>query len=355
MSRTAAVAASLLVLTGCSPDAPVPPSTEQHTTSTRPSPSRAAQTVLATGLDVPWDLAVLPDRSVLVTLRDTAELVRVADGRTDVVATVPGVVPAGEGGLLGLALSPAFVQDGLLYVYLTAAEDNRVVRFRYSAQGLTDPHAILTGIPKGNNHNGGRIRFGPDGDLYITTGETGRPELAQDRASLAGKILRIRPDGSVPADNPFGTPVYSYGHRNVEGLGWDASGQLYASEFGQNAYDELNLIRPGGNYGWPQTEGRTSEPGLVGPAQVWRTSEASPSGIAVTPDGAVYLAALRGERVWRTERSGAGMGEPTVVLTGLGRIRAVEVVGDQLYVLTNNTARGTPRPGDDQLIAARLG
>jgi glucose/arabinose dehydrogenase len=355
MSRTAAVAASLLLLSGCSPDAPVPAPTEQRPTNAGPSPSASAQTVLATGLDVPWDLAVLPDRSVLVTLRDTAELVRVSDGRTEVVAKVPGVVPAGEGGLLGLALSPAFAQDGLLYLYLTATDDNRVVRFHYSPQGLTDPRPVLTGIPKGSNHNGGRIRFGPDGDLYVTTGETGRPELAQDRTSLAGKILRIHPDGSVPADNPFGTPVYSYGHRNVEGLGWDASGQLYASEFGQNAYDELNLIQPGGNYGWPQTEGLTSESGLVGPALVWRTSEASPSGIAVTADGTVYLAALRGERVWRTVRSGAGMAEPTVALTGRGRIRAVEVVGDQLYVLTNNTARGTPRPGDDQLIAVGLG
>ncbi|MCA0307557.1 MAG: PQQ-dependent sugar dehydrogenase [Actinobacteria bacterium] len=353
MSRTLAALAACAVLAGCT--APEAPSPTPGTTSVPPASTPATgPTVLATNLDVPWDVAVLPDGGVLVTLRDEAMLVRVADGTVRARTVVPGVVPGGEGGLLGLALSPSFADDGLLYLYLTAADDNRVVRFRYTGGELLEPLPILTGIPKAGNHNGGRLRFGPDGALYLGTGDAGSPGLAQDRSSLAGKILRIGADGSIPADNPFGNAVYSYGHRNVQGLGWDAEGRLYASEFGQNTFDELNLIRPGGNYGWPQAEGRSSAEGLVSPALVWRTSEASPSGIAVTPEGTVYLAALRGERVWRTRRDGDAMAAPEVVLDGLGRVRAVEVVGGQLYVLTNNTARGTPRSGDDRLLAVPL-
>ncbi|MGC3992931.1 MAG: PQQ-dependent sugar dehydrogenase [Propionicimonas sp.] len=312
------------------------------------------RTVLASDLDVPWDMAVLPDGSVLVTLRDAAEVVRVADGGTTRVAGVTGVAPAGEGGLLGIALSPHFGEDGLLYLYLTSADDNRVVRYRYDGDELTAPTPILTGIPKAANHNGGRIRFGPDGDLYVGTGDAGRAENAQDLDSLGGKILRVTPDGDVPADNPFASAVYSYGHRNVQGLGWDVSGQLYASEFGQDRYDELNLVRPGGNYGWPQAEGMAGAPGLVDPLLVWAPKDASPSGIAVTAGGTVYIACLRGERVLATTATSDGMTDPEVVLDGLGRVRAVEVVDDRLYVLTNNTARGTPREGDDQLVSLPL-
>jgi glucose/arabinose dehydrogenase len=351
MSRSAAVlVASAVLVSGCTAPAPLP--------TTQPSMSARTPTstqVLANSLDVPWDLAVLPDRSVLITLRDRAELVRVADGATRLVQQVPDVVPGGEGGLLGIALSPKFPEDQLIYLYYTAAGDNRVVRFRYAEHGLTEPRPIITGIPKASNHNGGRLRFGPDGLLYIGTGDAAQGMVAQDTGALGGKILRVAGDGSIPAGNPFGNAVYSYGHRNVQGLGWDGAGQLYASEFGQDTWDELNLIHPGGNYGWPQSEGMTVAAGLVTPALVWRTSEASPSGIAVTEDGVVYVAALRGERVWRTSSTDGGMSQPTVFLDGLGRIRAAEVVGDQLYVLTNNTARGTPRDLDDKLIAVPLG
>jgi len=228
------------------------------------------------------------------------------------------------------------------------------VRFRYTGTELAEPTPIITGIPRASNHNGGRLRFGPDGYLYVTTGDAGRTENAQDRNSLGGKILRVAADGSIPADNPFGNAVYSYGHRNVQGIGWDGQGRLYASEFGQNTWDELNLIERGGNYGWPGSEGETTQPGLITPLLVWRTSEASPSGIAVTADGTVYLAALRGERVWKTSRSGDGMTTPTVFLDGLGRIRDVTIVGQNLLVLTNNTARGNPRQGDDRLVSVPL-
>jgi glucose/arabinose dehydrogenase len=345
-----ALAISALLLGGCTAPMTTPAGTAPVT-----APTARVLRDLATGLDVPWDLAVLPDGSVLVTLRDRAEVVRVdGDGRRHTVGHIAEVAPAGEGGLLGIALSPTFGTDQLVYLYYSVAQENRVVRFRYTGTELTEPTPIITGIPRAANHNGGRLRFGPDGNLYVTTGDAGRTENAQDRNSLGGKILRVAADGGIPADNPFGNAVYSYGHRNVQGIGWDGKGRMYASEFGQNTWDELNLIERGGNYGWPGSEGETRQPGLITPLLVWKTAEASPSGIAVAADGTVYLAALRGERVWQTSRSGDGMSPPTVFLDGLGRIRDVTIVGESLLVLTNNTARGTPRPGDDRLVAVPL-
>lgn len=357
MSRLAAAVAAAALLAGCSePTMPRPATPPSPTIATSaPSASPGQRRELATELEVPWDFARLPDGSTLITLRDRAELLRLVPGEgATVVARVPGVVPAGEGGLLGLALSPSFAEDQLIYLYFTAADDNRVVRFRYRPDGMSEPTAILTGIPKAANHNGGRLRFGPDGYLYIGTGDAGHGDTAQDRDSLGGKILRVAADGSIPADNPFGNAVYSYGHRNVQGFGWDAAGTMYASEFGQNTWDELNVIEAGANYGWPQTEGDTDAPGVTRPVLVWRTAEASPSGIAVAADGRIFIAALRGERVWATVNEIESMARPQVFLDDLGRIRHVEVVDGELWVLTNNTARGTPRDGDDRLIAVSL-
>ncbi|MCC6498147.1 MAG: PQQ-dependent sugar dehydrogenase [Propionibacteriaceae bacterium] len=352
----AVAAALLLVLAGCGADQlPTAPNLPASPGPGSTKPTAAVERELATGLDVPWDLAGLPDGSTLVTLRDRAEVVRIASGgEPQVVSRIEEVSPGGEGGLLGIALSPQFTRDNLVYLYYTAVQDNRVIRYRYAASGLTQPTPIVTGIPRAGNHNGGRLRFGPDGYLYIGTGDAGRGELAQDRNSLAGKILRVTADGSYPSDNPFGNAVYSYGHRNVQGLGWDGTGRLFASEFGQNRFDELNLIQPGENYGWPGAEGRTRESGLVSPLLVWEPAEASPSGIAVTPAGTVYVAGLRGQRIWAASWSGTEMTEPEVFLDGLGRIRAVEIVGRELLLLTNNTSRGNPRRGDDRLIAVAL-
>jgi len=346
----AALLAASLLLTGCS-GAPEP----GLRSSPASTPTARVSRDLAVGLQVPWDLAVLPGGDILVTLRERAEVVRVdGAGATQVAARIDEVAPAGEGGLLGIALSPRFASDRLVYLYYSVARENRVVRFTYTGTGLTDPTPIVTGIPRAGNHNGGRLRFGPDGYLYIGTGDAGLGENAQDRNSLGGKILRVAADGSIPADNPFGNAVYSYGHRNVQGLGWDGSGRLYASEFGQDTFDELNLIRAGGNYGWPLVEGMSQQPDLVSPLLVWRPVDASPSGIAVSRSGTVYIAALRGQRVWTTSPAGAGMTQPTVFLDGLGRIRDVEIVGENLLVLTNNTARGTPRSGDDRLVSVPL-
>lgn len=338
---------------GCTPSTSATISTSA--TAPAPAPASTGPVVVASRLRVPWDLTFLPDGTALVSLRDSGEIVRVAPGAERVtVGKVPGVVAGGEGGLLGLAISPSFATDGAVFAYHSAAGDNRVVRMTLSGGSLTGGDVVLSGIPKSSTHNGGRIRFGPDGLLYVGTGDAGDGRRSQDKGSLSGKILRIRPDGSTPPDNPFGTAVWTYGHRNVQGLGWDAAGRMFASEFGQNAYDELNLIRPGGNYGWPTVEGAGDGGGrFVAPLQVWPTADASPSGIAVTRIGVVYMAALRGERLWRVEVGAAGsVLSVTALYAGTyGRLRAVELAPDgRLWILTSNIFRGSPAADDDRVV-----
>ncbi|MCW2953264.1 MAG: putative oxidoreductase, partial [Conexibacter sp.] len=309
---------------------------------------------IATGLQVPWGIAFLPNGDALVSERTTGRILRIpkAGGRPRVVMRVPGVdVSAGEGGLLGLAVSPTYAKDGLVYAYFTSARDNRIVRFR-----LGGPlHPILTGIRRGLMHDGGRIAFGPDGKLYAGVGEAGESGLAQQPRSLNGKILRIDPDGSVPADNPFkGSPVWSYGHRNVQGLAWDRAGRLWESEFGQDRFDEVNLIVKGRNYGWPVVEGVGSTQGgrFTNPLVTWRTDQASPSGDAVLGSN-LYVAALRGEALWRVPLRGNRVGRPVRLLAGrYGRLRTVVVAPDRaLWIATSNRdGRGLPQPGDDRII-----
>ncbi|WP_197536465.1 PQQ-dependent sugar dehydrogenase [Microlunatus phosphovorus] len=309
--------------------------------------------VVATGLGVPWDLAMLPGGDALVTLRDRAEVVLIAPGEVPtVVARIDDARPEGEGGLMGIALSPDFVDDQFVYLYFTADQDNRVVRYKYANGSLTSAEPILSGIPRASNHNGGRIRFGPDQMLYVTTGDNhAKPAYnAQNTQTLDGKILRVTPSGKAPEDNPFENEVWSYGHRNVQGIGWDAKGRMYASEFGSGEFDELNLIKKGGNYGWPEAEGRSDNPDFIEPLLTWSTDDASPSGIAVMPNGTVFLASLRGERLWRARWDGDRMTDD-VYFDGVGRLRAVEVVGDELWLLTNNTSGGDPAKDDDRLIA----
>jgi len=215
---------------------------------------------------------------------------------------------------------------------------------------------ILDGIPKGANHTGGRLAFGPDGFLYATTGDIYQADRAQDRDSLGGKILRMTADGEPAPDNPFDSLVWSWGHRNVQGLGWAVDGRMFASEFGQDTWDELNLIESGGNYGWPDVEGEGDGGGdFVSPLHVWRTSEASPSGLAVTREG-IYLAGLRGQTLWRVPLTADGTGEPQALLQDHGRLRhVIEAPDGALWVLTNNTdGRGNPRGGDDRILRVEI-
>ena len=314
--------------------------------------------VVATGLDVPWGIAFLPDGSALVSERDSARIVHVTpQGDVTTVGTVQGVDGTGEGGLLGIALSPAYATDRTLFAYFTAGSENVIARMTYDGSGLADQRRIFGGIPSGPIHNGGRIAFGPDGFLYAGTGEAGRGTPAQDPNDLGGKILRITPEGAAAPGNPTpGSPVWTLGHRNVQGLVWDARGRMWASEFGQNTWDELNRIVPGGNYGWPVVEGRSSDDRFRNPVRQWHTDVASPSGIAIA-DGSVFMASLRGERLWQIPLLQHGTGKPRALLTGrYGRLRAVAVAPDgSLWVLTNNTdGRGSPGPGDDRIVRLTL-
>lgn len=334
-----------------------PSSLPGSTSASRTAEADPTVTEITRGLEVPWDLAFLPDGDALVTLRDSGNIVRVADGRQQPVGTVPGVVASGEGGLLGIAVSPDFEQDDTLFVYATTAQDNRVLRMTLGSGGIGDVEPVLTGIPKAGNHNGGRIAFGPDDHLYVSTGDAGDTDAAQDSESLGGKILRITPDGDPAPGNPTAdSPVWSSGHRNVQGLAWREDESMWASEFGQDTWDELNRITKGANYGWPAVEGQGSRKEFVDPVATWSTADASPSGIAVDADGNVVMAALRGESLWRIPITGEGadalVETPVRLLEGeYGRLRDVELAPDgSLWVLTNNTSRGEPREGDDKVL-----
>jgi glucose/arabinose dehydrogenase len=382
--RSLPLAAAVVLLAACSgpssaPEQPTAGSTPSSTTpiplpsasagSSDPSPSASARlgtlrrlgapVDIATGLRVPWGVAFLGDGSALVAERPTGRVVRIRpDGGTSDAGTVPGVEDRGEGGLLGLAVASR--DPSTVFAYFTAtSNDNRVVRMRYRAGRLSGATPLLTGIPAAGNHNGGGLLIGPDGNLWIGTGDAGDGGRAQNRSNLGGKILRIRPDGSVPGDNPFeGSPVWSYGHRNVQGLAFDSTGQLWATEFGQNTWDELNKIVKGGNFGWPEFEGRGDGEGFVAPQVVWPTSDASPSGLAIVGDVA-YVGALRGERLWQVPLAGGSAGRPVAAFEGvLGRLRTVlpDPEGRGLWVTTSNTdGRGSPRGGDDRVVRIPLG
>ncbi|GAA2631525.1 PQQ-dependent sugar dehydrogenase [Streptomyces axinellae] len=322
---------------------------------------------LTTGLKSPWGVAALPGGDLLVALRDSGQIVRVDDtsGKKTKVGTVPGVTAAGEGGLLGLAVPSD--SPGMVYAYLTTASDNRIVRMLYDekkAPGnqLGAPDTLLKGIPKGTIHNGGRIAFGPDKMLYAGTGESGKGDLSQDKKSLGGKILRMTPDGDPPGQgNPAAdSVVYSYGHRNVQGLAWDRDKRLWASEFGQDTWDELNLIEPGRDYGWPDIEGKADKKGFQDPVEQWKPADSSPSGVAVVK-GSVWMAGLRGERLWRIPLKGAEpAARPQAFLKGkYGRLRTVvpdpSGGGDGLWLVTSETdGRGSPKKGDDRILRLKV-
>lgn len=366
LRATAAASSTALLLAagGCSLGEPAPdPAGEPPTfptpsvTATQDAAPQVVTTVLAKGLRVPWAIAFLPDGGALVTERDNGRILQVGpesgpDGLTVTpVQTIADVEASGEGGLLGIAVSPAYATDRTVYAYYSTERDNRIVRFTLGGT----PTPVLTGIPVAGIHNGGGLAFGPDGFLYASTGDGGDRPLSQDLESLGGKILRITPDGRPAPGNPFpGSPVWSYGHRNVQGIAWDAGKRMYGVEFGQNTWDEVNLITKGGNYGWPEVEGKAGNRRYLDPIVQWRTGEASCSGAAVV-QRLLAAACLRGERLWLVELTDTGtvLGQPRELLTGrYGRLRAVAAAPDgSLWVSTSNhDGRGDPEPEDDRLL-----
>jgi glucose/arabinose dehydrogenase len=331
--------------------------------STIAASAAAPATSIVQGLRSPWAISFLPGGNALVSERDTARLLRVAPtGEVRVVGVVPDVVPRSQGGLLGLAVSPRYSADRTVYAFVTAKEDSRIIRFRYDGganAGITDVETVLAGIPVADDANGGRLKFGPDGMLYATTGDNFRREFAQDPDSLGGKILRMTPRGRPAPGNPFsGSVVWTLGHRNVQGIAWGPHQRAYATEFGASMFDELNEIEGGRNYGWPHVEGGMTVSQFTGPVLSWRPAEAAPSGIAFA-DGSLWVAALRGERLWRIPLGANGrVGTPVAHFVGKhGRLRDVVVAPDGgLWLLTSNTdGVGTARDGDDQLLVLAPG
>lgn len=325
---------------------PTESSLETETVESEPS-------VVADNLTTPWSIAFLPGGDMLVTER-SGQLVRIGDDGARL--TIEGVQETSEGGLLGVALDPAFADNAQVYLYYTTTRGgqmtNQVDRYIFADNSLSDRTEIIADIPAANNHNGGAIAFGPDDKLYVTTGDAAEPSLAQDRDSLAGKILRLNLDGSIPDDNPFGTAIWSYGHRNPQGIAWDDEGQLWSVEHGQSSYDELNLIERGANYGWPTIQGDETEADMRIPvAHSGRSETWAPSGLAYH-EGYLYFAGLRGQTLYKVAISDID----NVVITRLfagdyGRLRAVTSHDTGLYFSTSNRdGRGSPVDDDDKIL-----
>jgi glucose/arabinose dehydrogenase len=318
---------------------------------------------MATGLEVPWGLSFLPTGEALVVERTTGDIYEIpADGPAGDhagrwVGTIPGVGAVGEGGALGLAVDPLYIHDLFIYAYVTTETDNRIVRFRLRPDEpeIYDFQVILDGIAKAGVHDGGALAWGPDGMLYAGVGDAGNPADAQDPDSLNGKILRMDALGKPPVDDPNPDPdslVWSMGHRNVQGLAWDSQGRLWATEFGLHAFDEVNLIEPGSNYGWPEVEGVGGDDRFVDPQLTWTPDEASPSGAAIVDD-VLYVGALRGQRLWRVPLSGGRAGEPSALLEdAYGRLRTVVAGPDgNVWITTSNRdGRGEPDGDDDRVL-----
>ena len=358
---------TVLVQTSPEPDEPENPTEvpqpEPTTLPTQePEPTETAKPVwssepkvIAEGLSWPWELVFLPDGGILLTERP-GNLLLIRNGEERI--PIDGVRHVGEGGLLGMALHPEFEQNGWLYLYITYEVPgqvlNRVERYVLRDNHLSERFVIVEDILGSSIHDGGRIKFGPDGKLYITTGDAGIPEISQNLESLNGKILRLNDDGSIPDDNPFGNSVWSTGHRNAQGLAWDSHGRLWSTEHGpsgsETGNDEVNLIEPGKNYGWPLLRGMQTREGFTPPViESGRNDTWAPSG-AVIVDDVLYFAGLRGAAIYRVPVDGMGMDTFEVLYKNeFGRIRNVVVSPEgQLWIMTSNGA------GVDQVIALPL-
>lgn len=343
--------------------------TQRKTTSTlktEKEPNIGTETpdisVVAQNLEIPWVLVFLPGGRILFTERPGR--VRMIDEkgavRSSPIAVVKNVKHIGEGGLLGIAVHPDFVHNRFVYLYYTYSSTgddtlNRVSRYVFENDTLTDERVIVDTIPGASNHNGGRIKFGPDGFLYITTGDAQNPSRAQNTSSLAGKILRVTDEGQPAPNNPFGTLIYSFGHRNPQGLAWDGRGQLWATEHGrsgiQSGLDELNLIEASKNYGWPTIQGNEKKGGMEFPRIHSGDDTWAPAGAAFV-GSSLFFGGLRGQALYEATVQTGNITLRTHLKQKFGRIRDVVLGPDgMLYISTSNRdGRGSPAADDDKII-----
>ncbi|MBI3984664.1 MAG: PQQ-dependent sugar dehydrogenase [Candidatus Levybacteria bacterium] len=330
------------------------------------SPKAPVTTIVAENLDTPWAIAFLPNKSFLVTERKGNIWLMDPNGNPSPspVATIENAKEIGEGGLLGIAISQNFESNNFVYLYYTYSGDgnntlNRVVRMTFQNQKLVNEKILVDKIPGASNHNGGRIKFGPDGYLYIGTGDAQNPSQAQDKNSLGGKILRITEEGKAPG-NPFGNLVYSFGHRNVQGLSWYTNGDLWATEHGRSGalsgLDELNLIQSGKNYGWPVIEGDKKGQGMETPKENSGNDTWAPSGAAFVGNS-LFFGGLRGQSLYQAKIENGNVIEVRKHFkTEFGRIRDVVLGPDGLLYITisNQDGRGVPKTGDDKIIKVNI-
>lgn len=334
------------------------------TTSKLTDSLKGGYTVAATKLDVPWSIQ-FSGNTVYITQRGGG-IVQIKNGKQTVqkVQTKKPLRVVGEAGLTGFVLDPKFTKNKMAYIYHAYEKNgegfNRIVKVKLVGNVWKEQSKLVEGIPGGRIHEGGRLAFGPDGMLYSTAGETNRRELSQDLKSLGGKILRMTSTGKIPKDNPIkNSYVYAYGLRNSQGIAWTSDGKLYASDHGpsgapipdggtdRTGLDEMNLIKPGSNYGWPKIMGNETAPNMISPLYVASSKAIAPSGIATTPDDTILVATLAGKSLKEFDPVSKKM---TDILTDVGRVRDVSVHNGKIYVITNNTAGGTPEKNDDRLL-----
>lgn len=311
--------------------------------------------ILAKNLEIPWEIEILPNKDLLFTER-SGKLKLLTNGQTKTIANIPDVKVFGEGGLMGLALHPDFSLNNYIYLYYTYEAinnqtKNRVIRYKLENNNLSNGKILIDNIPGAVFHNGGRIKFGPDGFLYITTGDSLEPSLSQDTNSLAGKILRATDEGEIAPDNPFNNLIYSYGHRNPQGLAWDEAGRLFETEHGNSAHDEINIIVKGKNYGWPVITGDQTKNGMEPPfaesgAETW-----APAG-AEFLNGTLFFGGLRGQTLFGLKINNGNAIISKYFIQEFGRIRAVTKDTDGfIYISTSNRdGRGSVNALDDKII-----
>lgn len=325
----------------------------------QPATPTSGLEVIAQGLEVPWSVDKLPDGRLIFTER-VGDLNIIDNGNIKLIEHFD-IDPAGEGGFLGLAVDPDFIDNNFIYIYYTEhIEDgtrNRVLRFTLKDDKLSDERIIIDNIPGGSRfHNGGRIKFGPDGKLYITTGDAENPSLSQDLNSLAGKILRIDKDGTIPEDNPFNTAVWTYGHRNPQGIDWQpGTDVMFSSEHGSSRNDEINIIIKGKNYGWPDTECVETSQGIENPIRCYPEFTLAPAGIAFADANTLFVAGLRSLQLRKLTLDGTKVINEEELLTEYGRIRDVVLIGDYLYITTSNKdGRNIPKENDDKILRMKI-